>query len=48
VQQYQKKDAEDDDDNWTSDVSEAAVRKRLEDLTDGAKGMTISEDVEKN
>lgn len=29
------------------DCSEEAVRARLQDLTDGAKGMTISDDLEK-
>ncbi|XP_028162112.1 eukaryotic translation initiation factor 5 isoform X2 [Ostrinia furnacalis] len=40
--------ADDDDDNWTVDVSEAAVRARMQDLTEGAKSMTVSEDSEKN
>ncbi|XP_063993985.1 eukaryotic translation initiation factor 5 [Diachasmimorpha longicaudata] len=39
---------EDDDAEWAVDVSEEAVRARLQDLTDGAKGMTISEDLEKS
>lgn len=40
--------SEDDDySNWAVDVSEEAVRARLQDLTDGAKGMTISDDLEK-
>ncbi|XP_063701530.1 eukaryotic translation initiation factor 5 [Culicoides brevitarsis] len=39
---------EDDDAEWTVDVSEAAVRSRLQDLTEGAKNMTISEDVDKS
>ncbi|XP_046968209.1 eukaryotic translation initiation factor 5 [Vanessa cardui] len=44
------KAAEDDDDdcNWTVDVSEEAVRARMQDLTEGAKSMTLSEDSEKN
>lgn len=43
------KSAEDDDDDcWTVDVSEAAVRARMQDLTEGAKSMTVSEDSEKN
>lgn len=42
-------EAEDDDDTtWTADVSEAAVRARMLDLTDGAKTMTISDDSEKS
>lgn len=39
---------EDDDANWTVDVSEEAVRARMLDLTDGAKNITISEDTEKS
>lgn len=38
---------EEDDDKWAVDVSEEAVRARLQDLTDGAKGMTISDDLDK-
>lgn len=38
---------DDDDDDWAVDVSEAAVKARMEDLTSGAKGMTISDDLEK-
>jgi len=37
-----------DDDKWAVDVSEEAVRARLQDLTDGAKGMTISDDLDKS
>ncbi|XP_066602938.1 eukaryotic translation initiation factor 5 [Prorops nasuta] len=40
-------DDEDDDDKWAVDVSEEAVRARLQDLTDGAKGMTMSDDLDK-
>nr|CAG4643191.1 EOG090X05QT [Ilyocryptus agilis] len=36
-----------DDDDWAVDVSEAAVKARMEDLTSGAKGLTISDDLEK-
>ncbi|GAB0092954.1 Eukaryotic translation initiation factor 5 [Sergentomyia squamirostris] len=39
---------EDDDNTWTADVSEEAVRARMQDLTDGAKCMTISDDTEKS
>lgn len=31
---------EDDDTTWSADISEAAVRARMQDLTDGAKTMT--------
>jgi len=37
-----------DDFKWAVDVSEEAVRARLQDLTDGAKGMTISDDLDKS
>lgn len=41
-------EADDDDDTtWSADVSEEAVRARMHDLTDGAKTMTISDDLEK-
>lgn len=39
---------DDDDTTWTTDVSEAAVRARMYDLSDGAKTMTISDDSEKS
>lgn len=38
---------EDDDVNWTVDTSEEAVRARMQDLTDGAKNMTVSDDFDK-
>uniref|UniRef100_A0A6M2DPK6 Eukaryotic translation initiation factor 5 n=1 Tax=Xenopsylla cheopis TaxID=163159 RepID=A0A6M2DPK6_XENCH len=38
---------EEDDEEWAVDVSEEAVRARMLDLTDGAKGMTISDDLDK-
>ncbi|VVC34865.1 W2 domain,Armadillo-type fold,Translation initiation factor IF2/IF5,Translation initiation factor [Cinara cedri] len=37
----------DGDDKWAVDVSEEAVRARMQDLTDGAKGLTIDEDTDK-
>lgn len=42
-----KADDDDDDTNWTADISEEAVRARMQDLTDGAKCMTVSDDAEK-
>nr|CAG4643940.1 EOG090X05QT [Lepidurus arcticus] len=36
-----------DDDDWGDDVSEAAIKRRMEALTSGAKGLTISDDLEK-
>ncbi|XP_046664664.1 eukaryotic translation initiation factor 5 [Homalodisca vitripennis] len=38
---------EEDETDWAVDVSEEAVRARLQDLTDGAKGLTITDDLEK-
>lgn len=35
-----------DDTEWSADVSEEAVRARMQDLTDGAKNITISDDLE--
>ncbi|CAH2006351.1 unnamed protein product [Acanthoscelides obtectus] len=40
--------SEDDQTEWSADVSEEAVRARMLDLTDGAKNMTISDDLEKS
>lgn len=37
----------DEDDDWSVDVSKEAIRARLQDLTDGAKSMTISDDYDK-
>lgn len=36
-----------DEDDWAVDVSAAAVKARMEDLTSGVKGLTISDDLEK-
>lgn len=42
------KPADDDDSTqWAADVSEEAVRARMQDLTDGAKNMTLNDDLEK-
>uniref|UniRef100_T1IQQ0 Eukaryotic translation initiation factor 5 n=1 Tax=Strigamia maritima TaxID=126957 RepID=T1IQQ0_STRMM len=38
---------EDDDDDWAVDTSEDAVAKRMEALTDGAKVITLNDDLEK-
>ncbi|KAI8034716.1 eukaryotic translation initiation factor 5 [Drosophila gunungcola] len=42
-----EKNKEEDDEGWSVDVSKEAIRARLQDLTDGAKGMTISDDYDK-
>jgi translation initiation factor 5 len=38
---------DDDDDDWAVDVSEAAVRARQQDLSDGVKSLAVTEDTEK-
>lgn len=40
-------DDDDDDTNWTVDISEEGVRARMQDLTDAAKSMAVSDDAEK-
>lgn len=40
-------DDDDDDGQWTADVTEEAMRARMQDLSEGAKNITISEDTEK-
>lgn len=40
-------DDDDDDGQWATEVSEEAVRARMQDLSEGAKNITISEDTEK-
>ncbi|XP_044317142.1 eukaryotic translation initiation factor 5 [Drosophila rhopaloa] len=42
-----EKNIKEDDEGWSVDVSKEAIRARLQDLTDGAKGMTISDDYDK-
>lgn len=42
------KDADENDDvDWGEDVSDEAVAQRMEALTGAAKGMTVSDDLEK-
>lgn len=43
----EKNNEDDDSTQWTADVSDEAVRARMQDLTDGAKNMTITDDLEK-
>ncbi|XP_002732974.1 eukaryotic translation initiation factor 5-like [Saccoglossus kowalevskii] len=35
------------DDDWSVDTSKQAVARRMEDLTDGAKGLALTDDLEK-
>ncbi|XP_013104738.2 eukaryotic translation initiation factor 5 [Stomoxys calcitrans] len=44
----QNKTGDEDADEWSVDVSKEAIRARLQDLTDGAKSMTISDDYDKS
>lgn len=39
---------DDDAHEWQADVSEEAVRARMQDLSEGAKNMTINDDLEKS
>ncbi|XP_018327427.1 eukaryotic translation initiation factor 5-like [Agrilus planipennis] len=39
---------EDDGTEWAADISEEAVRARMQDLTEGAKNITITDDLEKS
>lgn len=45
---FQGHDEDDDDDGqWATELSAEAVRARMQDLSEGAKNITISEDTEK-
>ena len=37
----------DDDENWSTDVSKEAVKKRMKELTSGVKGLAMDDDIEK-
>jgi translation initiation factor 5 len=39
---------EDDDEIWSADVSEAAVKQRMKELSLGVKGLAMDDDVEKS
>lgn len=42
-----KDNGDEDETEWAVDVSEEAVRARMQDLTDGAKNMTVNDDLER-
>ncbi|XP_050405018.1 eukaryotic translation initiation factor 5 [Patella vulgata] len=39
---------DEDDDNWGEDISEEAIKQRMEELTDAAKGLALTDDLEKS
>lgn len=47
VTEASKHKDDNDDTKWTTDVSEEAVRARQQDLSEGVKSMTVSDDAEK-
>ncbi|XP_056621120.1 eukaryotic translation initiation factor 5 [Triplophysa dalaica] len=40
-------DGDDDDEDWAEDTTEEAQRRRMEEISEHAKGLTLSEDLEK-
>ncbi|ESO84468.1 hypothetical protein LOTGIDRAFT_132224 [Lottia gigantea] len=38
---------EDDDGDWGEDITEEAIKQRMEELTDAAKGLALTDDLEK-
>ncbi len=44
---YAFSNEDDDDANWTVDVSEEAVNKRMKELSMGVKGLAMDSDIEK-
>lgn len=40
-------DGDDDDEDWGEETTEEAQRRRMEEISDHAKGLTLSEDLEK-
>lgn len=41
------KDRDDDDEDWAEETTEEAQRRRMEEISDHAKNLTLSEDLEK-
>lgn len=40
-------DRDDDDEDWAEETTEEAQRRRMEEISDHAKNLTLSEDLEK-
>uniref|UniRef100_A0A7N6B7A3 Eukaryotic translation initiation factor 5 n=1 Tax=Anabas testudineus TaxID=64144 RepID=A0A7N6B7A3_ANATE len=43
----QNQDGDDDDEDWAEETTEEAQRRRMEEISDHAKNLTLSEDLEK-
>lgn len=46
--QKANKNDNDDDDDWGDDFTEDAIKKRMEELSDAAKGLAFTDDLEKS
>lgn len=42
-----RQDGDDDDEDWAEETTEEAQRRRMEEISDHAKNLTLSEDLEK-
>lgn len=42
-----RQDGDDDDEDWAEETTEEAQRRRMEEISDHAKVLTLSEDLEK-
>lgn len=42
------KDGDDDDEDWAEETTEEAQRRRMEEISEHAKGLTLSDDLEKS
>lgn len=42
-----RKDRDDEDEDWAEETTEEAQRRRMEEISDHAKNLTLSEDLEK-
>lgn len=43
-----RKDGDDDDEDWAEETTEEAQRRRMEEISEHAKGLTLSDDLEKS